>query len=120
MGSSQLFVGRLLPVVRDQIGNPLTTFSSFFVGTEHECVNGAVNAYCFVPGLPILEGNYGIELWSSMNGVTEDWLLDATGLRVEHGNYFGIKTDTRLPKARYHGSIVVAQRWSNCVPEIWH
>lgn len=42
-----------------------------------------------VPRCPLLPGSYGFTLFSSVNGETADYLLNAGTFHVESGDFFG-------------------------------
>lgn len=62
---------------------------------------------CHLPGLPLLPGNYSVNLFCTVNGSIADWLTDAALLEVAEGDFFG---SGRLPPPGY-GSVAVAHRW---------
>ena len=71
---------------------------------------------CLVPRVPLLAGQYRIDLWCGTAGETQDWILDAAMLRVEQGNYFRNYDDARLPTAERQGDIMIPQVWGATPP----
>jgi len=97
--------------LRDYQGFKLTELATHFTGDSPTRAGDARELVCHVPCLPLLAGQYRIDLWCGNGSETEDNLLDAALLRVEPGNYFGHSKDVRLPRAEKHGAIMIPQRW---------
>jgi hypothetical protein len=99
-------------LIRDDRGQRVTTLASFFTDESITGSNQVREVFCFVPRLPLLAGQYRLDLWCASSSQLQDELDDAATLRVEPGNYFGAKKDTRLPVASKHGACMIPQRWS--------
>jgi lipopolysaccharide transport system ATP-binding protein len=95
----------------DAQGHKLTEVASFFTGSSPTTYEGAAELVCRVPRLPLLAGQYRLDLWCGTSSETQDYLQDAAVLRVEPGNYFGTVSDVRLPVVEKHGSIMIPQSW---------
>ena len=64
-----------------------------------------------MPRLPLLTGQYQIDLWCGAGDDTHDHVQYAAMLRVEPGNYFRNYADARTPRADKQGCIMVPQTW---------
>jgi lipopolysaccharide transport system ATP-binding protein len=62
---------------------------------------------CRFEKLPLLPGTYTINLYSTVNGVLADWVLEAARIHVAEGDYYGTG---RLPPKGY-GSVAVNHEW---------
>jgi lipopolysaccharide transport system ATP-binding protein len=98
-------------ILRDIHGNKLTQLATHFVGSSPTTLDAVRELRCEVPRLPLLAGQYRVDLWCGTSGETQDWILDAAMLRVEQGNYFRYFDDARLPSAEKHGCIMIPQQW---------
>ncbi len=98
-------------IVRDIHGHKLTELATHFVGSSPTTLDAVRQLRCYVPRLPLLAGQYRLDLWCGTSGETQDWILDAATLRVEPGNYFRYYEDARLPTAEKHGCIMIPQQW---------
>ncbi|HWG41388.1 MAG TPA: ABC transporter ATP-binding protein [Gemmataceae bacterium] len=103
-------------IIRDGQGQKLTEVSTWFTGSSPRTVAAARELYCQVPHLPLLAGQYRIDLWCGSAGQKEDVITDAAVLRVEPGNYFRNYEDARTPRAEKHGCIMIPQRWHTLPP----
>lgn len=97
-------------IIRDQFGNILTTLASFFTNENPSKLEDAYNIMCFVPKLPILSGEYNLDLWAAVGKQKEDWIQNAFTLLVKEGNYFQSEF-ARLPNSKRHGKVVIPQKW---------
>jgi lipopolysaccharide transport system ATP-binding protein len=100
-------------IFRDIHGNKLTELATHFVGTSPATLNATREQRCYVPRLPLLAGQYRLDLWCGTSGETQDYLVDAATLRVEPGNYFRNFDDARLPNAEKNGCIMIPQHWQS-------
>ena len=99
-------------VVRDFEGRRLTEVSSHFTSSSPRTPAEAREVCCLVPRLPLLAGQYRIDLWCGTLSETQDSILDAAVLRVDAGNYFRNYEDARLPTAERQGPVMIPQRWN--------
>ena len=100
-------------ILRDIHGYKLTELATHFIGrspTTHAAVR---ELRCRVPRMPLLAGQYRVDLWCGTCGETQDWLLDAATLRVEQGHYFHYFDDARLQTAEKNGCIMIPQQWES-------
>jgi lipopolysaccharide transport system ATP-binding protein len=103
-------------VIRDFQGRKLTEVSSHFTGSSPRSHADARRLSVRVPRVPLLAGQYRIDLWCGTSGETQDWISDAFVLRVEQGNYFRNNGDARLPTAEKQGCIMIPQQWHAPIP----
>ncbi len=98
-------------ILRDSQGQKLTEMATWFTNAGLRTVAAARELYCLVPHLPLLAGEYRIDLWCGSGEDTQDVIADAAVLRVAPGNYFRNDADARTPRADKHGCIMIPQRW---------
>jgi lipopolysaccharide transport system ATP-binding protein len=98
-------------ILRDYHGHKITELASYFTGCSPDRLQDAREVICRVPRLPLLAGQYRIDLWCGTSAETQDLVEDAAVLRVEPGNYFGNTRDARLPTADKHGCVMIPQHW---------
>jgi hypothetical protein len=103
--------------VRDFQGRKLTEVATYFTNSSPKTVAKARELCCLVPRVPLLAGQYRIDLWCGRMGETQDLILDAATLRVEQGNYFRNYEDARLPTAERQGDIMIPQVWNAAPPK---
>jgi len=89
-------------------GQCMLVLNNELVGTEFEAVPPAGRFSCLVERFPLAPGQYSINLYCEVNGVTADWIQHAADLTVEAGDFFGTG---RLPPAT-HGGVLMPHRWS--------
>ncbi len=97
-------------LIRDQQDSVVTTLASFFTDESPIGIENVCEVTCFVPNLPLLAGQYRIDLWCATSSEEQDWLKNAILLRVEAGNYF-YSAHTWRPRADRHGCVVIPQKW---------
>jgi len=98
-------------IFRDFQGNKLTEVTTYFTNSSPRTLAEAREVRCLIPRLPILAGQYRIDLWCGTVGETQDWLFDAALVRIEQGNYFRNYQDARVPTAEGQGPIMIPQVW---------
>jgi lipopolysaccharide transport system ATP-binding protein len=103
-------------VIRDFQGQKLTEVTSHFTGSSPRSHADARQLSVLVPRVPLLAGQYRIDLWCGTSGETQDAIVDALILRVEQGNYFRNFGDARLPTAERQGCIMIPQQWNMPIP----
>jgi lipopolysaccharide transport system ATP-binding protein len=104
--------------IRDFQGRKLTEAATHFTNSSPKTVSEAREVCCLVPRVPLLAGQYRIDLWCGTMGETQDWILDAALLRVDEGNYFRNFDDARLPTAERQGDIMIPQVWNATPPQV--
>ncbi len=102
--------------IRDFQGTKLTEVTNHFTASCPRSPADARELSVLVPRLPLLAGQYRVDLWCGTGGETQDWVLDAAILRVEPGNYFRNYDDARLPSAEKQGCIMIPQQWNTPIP----
>jgi lipopolysaccharide transport system ATP-binding protein len=98
-------------IIRDSQGQKLTELTTWFTNASPRRVAATRQLCCHVPRLPLLAGQYRIDLWCGWGEDTHDEIADAALLRVEPGNYFRNFADARTPTAEKQGCIMIPQRW---------
>ena len=102
-------------VIRDVHGNRVTSLCSFFTASSPTSLEGACEVTCYLPRLPLLAGQYRLDLWCGISEETHDKIWNAAVLRVEQGNYIGNADDVRLPVPELHGCCMIPQVWRDAV-----
>ena len=97
-------------IIRDYQDSLVTTLASFFTDESPCGIENVREVTCFVPKLPLLAGQYRLDLWCATSNEVQDWLQNAAILRVEAGNYFH-SSHTWRPRPDRHGSIVIPHKW---------
>jgi len=97
-------------LIRNHLDSIVTTLASFFTDESPIGIENVRELTCFVPKLPLVAGQYRLELWCATSMENQDWLKNAATLRVEEGNYFR-SSHTWRPRADWHGCIVIPQKW---------
>jgi lipopolysaccharide transport system ATP-binding protein len=97
--------------IRDLAGRKLTELTPFYTNASPRTPADAAELWCLAPRVPLLAGEYRIDLWCGTLGEPEDWILDAAVLRVDEGDYFRNREDARRPSAERHGPIMIPQQW---------
>ncbi len=90
--------------IDDQMGNRFTVFSTEVTGQTFPAVklkNNSIELH--IPRLPLMPGNYGFTIYSTLNGIVCDWVKNAGFFNVEGGDFFG--TGRLIP--RNQGSILI-------------
>jgi lipopolysaccharide transport system ATP-binding protein len=102
----------LAVIVRDSRGQKVTTFANFFTG---QCLLPSFyedrwRLSCVVNDLPLLPGEYNLDLWCAHGSELIDFVPDAQVLTVSSCAAI-ISDDARKPIAHKHGSVFVAHNW---------
>ena len=90
------------------LGEPVMYLSNELSGDWFDELPRSGQISCSFEHLPLLPGTYRVTLFSSVGGVTADWVVDAATIEVGSGDFFG---SGKLPDREY-GSIAVHHRWS--------
>ena len=94
-------------VVFDQLGLPVATFDSRVPSAEDAHDATAAEIVCEVDDLPLLPGEYRIDVEVYGNGVLQDGLEAATHFQVEEGTMRG----RPVPLENVYGRVFVPHRW---------
>jgi lipopolysaccharide transport system ATP-binding protein len=99
-------------IVRNQIGQIVTTWATFFNGESfHLAPQGEKwTLICSVPSLVLVPDRYRLDLWCAQGPEVFDQVNDAAVLSVGSGLLNNVK-DARKPKARVHGSVLISHAW---------
>jgi lipopolysaccharide transport system ATP-binding protein len=97
--------------IRDYHGRRLTEVATWLTGSSPRTVAEARELRCLIPRLPLLAGQYRVELWCGTAGETQDHVHDAAVLRVEPGDRFRNPADARRPTAERQGCVMIPQQW---------
>ncbi len=98
-------------IIRDYQGTIITTLASFFTNESPKGIDNNSHITCTVPNLPLLEGQYYIDLWCATSSETQDAIENAAIFHVEAGNYFN-STHAWQPRSDRHGKVVMKQKWN--------
>jgi lipopolysaccharide transport system ATP-binding protein len=96
-------------VVHDIYGQILFTLSSHLSGRNFDDVYGNGVFKCHVNQIPLVEGIYFIDLWSSVGGEPADCVQGASQITITESDFYGTG---KIPVARKHGSFLLDHQWS--------
>jgi lipopolysaccharide transport system ATP-binding protein len=82
--------------------------SNEMMGTDWPALPERGRIECALRRLPLMPGQYHINVYCTVNGVLADWVQDAATITVEPGDYFGTG---KLPPSS-HGGLLVGQEWN--------
>ena len=82
-------------IIRDHQDIIVTTLASFFTDESPVGLEDDHEVFCFVPKLPLLPGQYHLDLWCATSSEEQDWLKNALPLRVEPGRDGTAAVDSR-------------------------
>ena len=102
--------------MKDQYGHHLFTCQNTFVGQRFETVSGTGIFRCHIPRLPLVEGEYILDVTCAVHLHTYvDSVDHAVRIKVDRGDFFGTANYYDRP------SMYVDQRWvlTQSSP-IWH
>jgi hypothetical protein len=99
-------------MIHDHNGHKLTELATYFTVESPATPAAASEVVCRVPRVPVLAGEYRLDVWCATSFDTQDHIREAATLRVEAGNYFGVDTARVLPAERY-GCIMIPQTWGD-------
>lgn len=92
--------------VNDQYGNSLFTCENTFVGQRFDTVSGTGLLHCRIPRLPLVEGEYILDVACVVDLHTYVDAVDhAARIKVDRGDFFGTLCTYERP------SMYVDQRW---------
>jgi lipopolysaccharide transport system ATP-binding protein len=93
----------------DTFGQRLFTAGTSIAGGDFERIPSEGCFICTIPQLLLIEGQYRIDLWASVNGKVADYIQHAASFEVESADVLG--TSTRLVR-RKHGLFFVPHSWT--------
>ncbi|MBM82376.1 MAG: ABC transporter ATP-binding protein [Planctomycetaceae bacterium] len=84
--------------LRDTYGNMLFICSSKLTGDQLSTITKGGIAYCSIPRLPLVEGEYFLEINCAVDGYHYvDDITDAAKITVVRGDYFGTQSQYKHP-----------------------
>jgi len=87
----------------------ITLLNKKLSGTLYENIKNKEGTFvCKLPNIPLVEGEYAINIAIRRKGIIEDWVRDAYILKVENGDFFG--TGQTVPST--HRGVLFNQEWS--------
>jgi lipopolysaccharide transport system ATP-binding protein len=89
------------------LGDGVIYLSNDLTGKRFDNLPSAGSFVSRFEKFPLLPGTYVVNLYSTVNGILADWVIDATRLYVTEGDYFGTG---KLPPKGY-GGVVVDHAW---------
>ena len=84
-----------------------TVLNSENTGVVYDNVKGSGELVCSINKLPLMEGNYFINVSINENGITQDWVQEATTISVIAGDFYG----TGKINPTSHKSILIDNTW---------
>ncbi len=75
--------------INSLLGENLLLCSSALSGDDLGPVPPEGRVVCEIPRLPLTGGTYSLNLYSDVNGVIADFIIDVVQLQVESGDFFG-------------------------------
>ena len=78
--------------LRNKQSEPVTQFFSKDTNTTILLKPGFNTISVVTPSMPLMEGNYNLNLWVGSNQRVIDWITDCFNLRIEAGSIDGINT----------------------------
>src|SRR5262249_166497 len=76
------------------LGAPLFLCAAECTSSKPVWIGGRDIIRLTIPRLPLTAGVYLLSLFLERDGVIDDWLIDATSLQVEDGDFFGFGRNT--------------------------
>jgi lipopolysaccharide transport system ATP-binding protein len=104
------FVGQKISVALAFYGDDgilYTVLNSEHTGITYDNIKGSGEFVCQINKLPFMEGNYFINVSINENGITQDWIQEATTINVIAGDFYG----TGKINPTSHKSILIDNSW---------
>ncbi len=104
------FIGQKISVALAFYGDDgilYTVVNSENTGVVYDNVRGSGELVCSINKLPLMEGNYFINVSINENGITQDWVQEATSINVIAGDFYG----TGKINPASHKSILIDNTW---------
>lgn len=104
------FVGQRISVALAFYGDDgilYTVVNSENTGVIYDEIKGSGELVCSINKLPLMEGNYFINVSITENGIAQDWVQEATSINVIAGDFYG--TGKINPSS--HKSILIDNTW---------
>ena len=104
------FIGQKISIALAFYGDDgilYTVVNSENTGVVYDNVRGSGELVCSINKLPLMEGNYFINVSINENGITQDWVQEATTISVIAGDFYG----TGKINPTSHKSILIDNTW---------
>ena len=104
------FIGQKISVALAFYGDDgilYTVVNSENTGVVYDNVRGSGELVCSINKLPLMEGNYFINVSINENGITQDWVQEAISITVIAGDFYG----TGKINPTSHKSILIDNTW---------
>ena len=104
------FIGQKISIALAFYGDDgilYTVLNSENTGVVYDNVKGSGELVCSINKLPLMEGNYFINVSINENGITQDWVQEATSINVIAGDFYG----TGKINPTSHKSILIDNTW---------
>jgi lipopolysaccharide transport system ATP-binding protein len=95
--------------VDSDVGQGLFAMGNEIVGTTWDSIASSGSFTCLVRRLPLAPGQYYLRLYAEVSGQIADWVVGASQLTVEPGDFYGTG---KLPTAG-RGVLLVTQEWAH-------
>jgi lipopolysaccharide transport system ATP-binding protein len=104
------FIGQYICVaiaIYGEDGVLYTIVNSENTGVTYDNVKGSGELICSIHKLPLMEGNYFVNVSITEKGILQDWVQEATSIQVIAGDFYG--TGKINPPS--HKSILIENTW---------
>ena len=104
------FIGQKISIALAFYGDDgilYTVLNSENTGVVYDNVKGSGELVCSINKFPLMEGNYFINVSINENGITQDWVQEATTISVIAGDFYG----TGKINPTSHKSILIDNTW---------
>ena len=104
------FIGKKISIALAFYGDDgilYTVLNSENTGVVYDNVKGSGELLCSINKLPLMEGDYFINVSINENGITQDWVQEATTISVIAGDFYG----TGKINPNSHKSILIDNTW---------
>jgi lipopolysaccharide transport system ATP-binding protein len=89
------------------MGDSVLVLGTDLVGFEIEALSGHGRLVCTIDRLPVVAGEYSVNLFCTVSGGLADWVVDAARLVVEQGDFFG--SGRMVPSS--HAKVLAMHAW---------
>jgi lipopolysaccharide transport system ATP-binding protein len=90
-------------------GNKLTVLTNEIAGVPFDPLPSEGEIICRIPAIPLLPGQYFIDIWGGIKRICADHVRRAALLHISKGDFFG---STILPNER-HGHLLIRNTWES-------
>lgn len=89
------------------VGDAVLHLSNEVAGRPFETAPTQGAFVCSFDALPLIPGQYDVTLFCTVNGIIEDWVIQAARIQVAEGDFYG---SGRLPPPGY-GAVLAPHEW---------